>query len=148
MNSENSPSSHSIVGLLRELRDDASTLLNKQLALIKAELKENASEAATQVAKVAMAGAVILVGAVVLLIGLGQLLGVLLVAAGIAPETAQWLGSVILGLVVALIGWARFVTARKALIHDTLAPRKTVETLKADERWAQSKLQPSHETSR
>jgi hypothetical protein len=148
MNSEPSTSPHSIVGLLRELRDEASTLLSKQFALIKAELKENASEAGTQIAKIAAAGAVVMIGAIVLLIGLGQLLGILLESAGLAPATAQWLGSVLLGLIVVVIGWAMFASARKALSHESLVPHKTIETLKADERWAQSKLQPSHETSR
>jgi hypothetical protein len=149
MNSETTVSpTHSIVGLLRELRDEASTLLNKQLALLKVELKENATEVGTQFAKIAAGGAVAAIGAIVLLIGLGQLLGVLLESAGLAPATAQWLGSVILGLVVVVIGWAMFTSAKKALAHDSLVPRKTVETLKADERWAQSKLQTSHETSR
>jgi hypothetical protein len=83
------------------------------------------------------------VGTIVLLIGLGQLLGVLLEAAGLSDDTAQWLGPVILGLIVAVVGWAVLAKARKALADDSIVPRKTIETLKADQQWAQNKLQPS-----
>ena len=98
------PQTTSIPSLLRELRDDASTLIKQQVTLAKVELKENVSRLGGHVAKIAVGGVVTFVGAIVLLIGLGQLLGVLLEAAGLSDDTAQWLGPVIVGLVVAIIG--------------------------------------------
>jgi H+/gluconate symporter-like permease len=147
MNSDTTTQSNSIPGLLRELRDDAGTLLKQQVTLAKVELKENVSRLGGHVAKIAVGGVVTLVGATVLLIGLGQLLGVLLEAAGLSDDTAQWLGPVIIGLVVAVIGWALLSKAKKALAHDNIAPRQTFETLKADQQWAQNKLQQSHEST-
>jgi len=141
------PQNTSIPSLLRELRDDASTLIKQQVTLAKVELKENVSRLGAHVAKIAVGGVVALVGAVVLLIGLGQLLGVLLEAAGLSDDTAQWLGPVIVGLVVAIIGYAMLAKAKKALTQDSVAPRQTIETLKADQQWAQNKLQHSHEST-
>ena len=147
MNSDPTTQSTSIPGLLRELRDDAGTLLKQQVTLAKVELKENVSRLGGHIAKIAVGGVVTLIGATVLLIGLGQLLGVLLEAAGLSDDTAQWLGPVIVGLVVAVIGWAMLAKAKKALARDNIAPRQTIETLKADQQWAQNKLQQSHEST-
>ena len=138
---------NSIPGLLRELRDDAGTLLKQQVTLAKVELKENVSRLGGHVAKIAVGGVVTLIGATVLLIGLGQLLGVLLEAAGLSDDTAQWLGPVIIGLVVAVIGWALLSKAKKALAQESITPRQTIESLKADQQWAQNKLQHSHEST-
>jgi hypothetical protein len=140
------PSSTSIAGLLKELRDEASTLVKQQIALAKAELKENATRTGSQVAQIAVGGVVTFVGAIVLLIGIGQLLGILLQATGLSDDTAQWLGPVIVGLVVAIIGWSMLARAKKAIATEAVAPRQTIETLKADQQWAQNKLQPTHES--
>jgi H+/gluconate symporter-like permease len=147
MNSDPTTQSTSIPGLLRELRDDASTLLKQQVTLAKVELKENVSRLGGHVAKIAVGGVVTFVGAIVLLIGLGQLLGVLLEKAGMGEDTAQWLGPVIVGLIVAVVGWMMLAKAKKALAKESIAPRQTIETLKADQQWAQNKLQHSHEST-
>ena len=147
MNTDPTTQSTSIPGLLRELRDDAGTLLKQQVTLAKVELKENVSRLGGHVAKIAVGGVVTLIGATVWLIGLGQLLGVLLEKAGMSEDTAQWLGPVIIGLVVAVIGWSLLSKAKKALARDNIAPRQTIETLKADQQWAQNKLQHSHEST-
>jgi H+/gluconate symporter-like permease len=147
MNSDPTTPGTSIPGLLRELRDDASTLLKQQVTLAKVELKENVSRLGSHIAKIAVGGVVTFVGAIVLLVGLGQLLGVLLENAGMSEDTAQWLGPVIVGLVVAVIGWMLLSKAKKALAKESIAPRQTIETLKADQQWAQNKLQHSHEST-
>ena len=147
MNSDPTTQSTSIPGLLRELRDDAGTLLKQQVTLAKVELKENVSRLGGHIAKIAVGGVVTLIGATVLLIGLGQLLGVLLEAAGMSEDTAQWLGPVIIGLIVAVIGWSLLSKAKKALARENIVPRQTIETLKADQQWAQNKLQQSHEST-
>jgi H+/gluconate symporter-like permease len=147
MNSETTTQPNSIPGLLRELRDEATTLVRQQVALAKVELKENVSQLGGHLAKIAVGGVVTFVGAIVLLIGVGHLLGVLLETAGFSEDTAQWLGPVIVGLIVAVIGWVLLAKARKALAAESIAPRQTIETLKADQHWAQNKLQHSHEST-
>lgn len=146
MNPDTTTQPNSIPGLLRDLRDEATTLLRQQVALAKVELKENVSRVGGHLAKIAVGAVVTFVGAIVLLIGLGQLLGVGLEAAGLSEDTAQWLGPVIVGLIVAVIGWALLAKAKKALASESIAPRQTIETLKADQHWAQNKLQHSHES--
>jgi hypothetical protein len=146
MNQELSQTS-TIANLLRELRDEASTLLRQQVALAKVELKENMSRLAGHAAQIAVGGLVAFAGAIVLFIGLGHLVELLLIHAGLEQENAQWLGMVIVGVLVALTGAVLLAKAKKAIAHDQLTPRQTVETLRTDKQWAQEKLQHSHEST-
>jgi hypothetical protein len=142
MNSESSPP-HSIPGLLRELRDETTTLLRQEVALAKSELKENATRVSEHTLHIAIGGFVCYAGVIVLLIGIGHLLGALLVRAGIDEQVAQWLAPSIVGLIVALIGWAMFAKAKKALAHDGLTPHQTIDSMRDNKDWAQHKLHPS-----
>jgi H+/gluconate symporter-like permease len=146
MNSDVSQSA-SIADLLRNLRDEAGTLIKQQITLAKVELQEAGSRLGSHVANIAVGGVVICVGAIVLLIGVGHLLGVLLEKAGLSEATAQWLGPVIVGLVVAVVGWVMLSKAKKALAQESVVPRQTIETLKADQQWARNKLQQPHEST-
>lgn len=134
---------NSIPNLLRELRDETTTLFRQEVALAKTELKDNVSRATSHAIQVAVGGFVAYAGVIVLLIGLGHLLGALLTRAGLDPDVAQWLAPTIVGLAVALIGWFMLNHAKNALTHDDLAPRQTMESLKTNKQWAQSKLSHS-----
>lgn len=142
MNSDSSPST-SIPHLLRDLRDEATTLLRQEVALAKTEMKENVSRMSSHAAQLAVGGFVAYAGVIVLLIGIGHLLGALLIRGGMDPEVAQWLAPSIVGLVVALIGWAMLSKAKRALSHDDLTPRQTIDSLRDNKQWAQRNLHPS-----
>ena len=135
---------NSIVGLLQNLRDDSTHLFRQEIALAKAELKQTASQIGRHAAEIAVGGFVAYAGVIVLLIGLGQLIGVGLVRAGLDPDIAEWLAPTVVGLVIGLIGYLMLAKAKKALAHDSLAPKQTIESLKTDKQWAQEKLHTSH----
>ena len=140
---ESSPPAHSVPALLRELRDETTTLLRQEVALAKTELKENASRVGSHAAHIAIGGFVAYAGIIVLLIGIGHLLGALLVRAGMSEQVAQWLAPAVIGLVVTLIGWAMLAKAKSALAHDELAPRQTIDSLRDNKQWAGQKLHHS-----
>ncbi len=142
MNPETVPSP-SIPTLLRELRDETSTLLRQEVALAKTELKENVSRAGHHATQIAIGGFVAYAGIIVLLIGIGHLLGAVLVRAGLDSQLAEWLAPSVIGLVVAIIGWSMLAKAKSALIHDDLAPRQTLDSLRTNKQWAQHKLHHS-----
>jgi hypothetical protein len=146
MTPENSTTS-SIAGLLRELRDEAGTLLRQQVTLAKVELQENFSRLAGHAAQIAVGGLVAFAGSIVIFMGLGYLVSLLLIRVGLEPGNAQWLGLVLVGALVAITGALLLGKAMKALAQDPLSPRKTVESLRTDGRWAQEKLQTSHEST-
>ncbi len=142
--SSDASQSNSILGLIQNLRDDTTRLFHQEVALAKAELKANASHIGRHAAEIAVGGFVAYAGVIVLLIGLGQLIGVGLVRAGLDPEIAEWLAPTAVGLAIAIIGWLMLAKAKRALAHDTLVPTQTIDSLKADKQWAQEKLHTSH----
>lgn len=134
---------NSIPTLLRELRDETTTLFRQEITLAKTEMKENASQVAHHAAHIAIGGFVAYAGVIVLLIGIGQLLGALLVRAGLDPNVATWAAPTVVGLVVAIIGWSMLSKARKAMAHEDIKPQQTIETLRENKQWVQSKLHHS-----
>ena len=143
MNHDSTPPTqhpNSIPSLLRELRDESTTLFRQEVALAKTELKDNVSKMGGHVAQMAVGGFVAYAGIIVLLIGIGHLFGMLLVKFGLDESVATWLAPTIVGLVVAIIGWAMLNKAKNAFSHDELAPRQTIDSLRTNKEWAQSKL--------
>lgn len=135
------PQPPSIGTLLRDLRDETTTLLRQEVALAKAELKENTSRMTAHALQIAIGGFVSYAGVIVLLIGLGLLLSSLLVRWGVDRDLAQWLAPAVVGLVVAGIGGGMIARAKRAMTHEDIAPKQTIETLRENKNWAQSKLQ-------
>jgi xanthine/uracil permease len=139
MNSDSNPSS--LPNLLRELRDETTTLLRQEVSLAKAELKENATRIGAHSIQIAIGGFVGYAGLIVLLIGVGLLISSLLVRAGMDRDLAQWLAPALVGAFVVIIGVSMVSHAKKAMAEEDLAPRQTVETLRENKHWAQGKLQ-------
>lgn len=144
MNSD-SPQSHpnSVPSLLRELRDETTTLFRQEVALAKTELRENVSKLTGHVVQIAVGGFVAYAGIIVMLIGIGHLLGALFVRLGMGENLATWLAPTLVGLAVGLIGWGMLSRAKNALTHDDVMPRRTVESMRENKAWAQNKLQHS-----
>lgn len=142
MNSDHS-NPNSIPVLLRGLRDETTTLLRQEIALARTEMKENVSRMGAHAAHLAVGAFVAYAGVIVLLIGIGHLLGALLVRAGVNDQVAQWLAPSLVGLVIALIGWALVNRAKHALAHDDVTPRQTIDSLRDNKAWAQGKLHHS-----
>jgi hypothetical protein len=143
MNSDPTPHPNSIPALLRELRDETTTLFRQEVALAKTELKDNAAKMGGHVAHMAVGGFVAYAGIIVLLIGIGHLLSALLVKFGMNPDVAAWLAPIVVGLVVAIIGWVMLAKAKAAFAHDDLAPHQTIDSLRTNKEWAQQKLHHS-----
>lgn len=135
---------HSIVTLLQNLRDDTTTLLRQEVQLAKAELSDKAAHLGKNVAQLSIGGFVAYAGVIVLLLGIADLVSYFLIQAGLERDLSQWLARAIVGIVIALIGWAMFAKAKKTIAAENVTPEKTVQTLKQDKQWAQNKLQQSH----
>lgn len=132
----------SLAALLRELRDETTTLLRQEVALAKAELAEKSSRVTRHAAQYAVGGFVAYAGVIILLIGLGYLLEAGLVSGGLDPAVAEWLAPIVVGLAVALIGWSMLAAAKRALAASTLVPEQTLQSLRENKQWAQNKLHP------
>jgi len=119
--------------LFRQLTQDSTTLIRQEIALAKAELRENMGGVARSAAMIAVGGAVALVGVLVLTAFLVILLGDLM--------GNYWLAALIVGLLFAVSGGVLVSTHLKRLRETNLRPDQTIETLQEDKRWIQSEIQ-------
>ena len=139
------PNTSTIGSLLQELRDDTTTLLRQEVALAKAEMTQKAKGLTTHVVQIAIGGFIAYAGLIVLLFGFADLLAVGLNRMGASPDLAAWLGPALVGLIVALIGYFMFSHARKAMAAETMVPERTIDSLRQNKEWAQTKIHNSNE---
>jgi hypothetical protein len=113
--------------LFADLARETSTLVRQEVTLAKTELTQKVSQVGRDGGKIGIGGAIAYAGflAVVaaLILGLGQFLPL-------------WLSALIVGLVVAGIGYGVLQSGVSALKRADLTPQETIETLKEDAEWA------------
>jgi len=129
----------SIGQLLKELTHETSTLLRQEVNLAKTEMSEKVSRAGANLGEVAMGGGVALLGAIALLLaviyGLGAILNNFL-----SPETASWLAPLIVGGILAAVGYSMIKKALETLKRESLAPEKTTQSLQENKEWLKQKI--------
>lgn len=130
----------SIGQLLKELRDETTTLLRQEVDLAKTEMSEKASRVGSNLGSLAMGGAVAFLGALALLAavvyGLTSLLDQFM-----SLGVAVWLAPLIVGIVLAVIGYSLVQKALQTLKQESVTPRKTTETLQENKEWLRAKVQ-------
>lgn len=131
----------SIGMLIRELADEARDLFRQEVALAKSEASEKASLFGRNAAFVAAGGLVAFAGALFILGALSVLLSWIFRNAGLSPEVSSWLGPLVVGLVVALIGYLLLNKGLKTLKDGSLKPERTIQSLREDKQWTQQRLQ-------
>jgi hypothetical protein len=132
----------SLGDLLSELANETTTLVKQEVALAKTEVRtevqratDEAKTAAKNAGYIAAGGAVAYTGLIAAVIGLGWLLGEILF-------DLEWLGILLVGLLVAAVGYAlvkkgleRLKREMEALKRTDLKPERTIKTLKEDKEW-------------
>jgi len=117
--------------LFADLARETSTLVRQEVTLAKTEITQKASEVGRDGGKVGIGGAIAYAGllAIVaaLILGLGEFLPL-------------WLSALIVGVVVAGIGYAVLQSGVSALKRANLTPHETIETLKEDAEWAKDQM--------
>jgi|SRR5215207_2987639 len=117
----------SVGQLFADLSHQMTTLVRQEVRLASTELSQKASRVGREVAILAVGGLVAYAGFLALVATAVLLLG---------QVVPWWLAALIVGLVVAGIGYFLVQRAIGALQRTDLAPRQTVETLKEDITWA------------
>ena len=118
--------------LVRQLAQDSATLVRQEVALAKAELRENVKGVMRDAAMVAVGGVVALLGVLLLVAFMALLVGDAL--------DEYWLGALIVGVIFLVTGGLLTRKFLSSLKHDCLAPEQTIETLKEDKQWLQSEM--------
>jgi uncharacterized membrane protein YqjE len=115
--------SESTLGLLRRLTTEVVTLVRQEIQLASAEISRSLLTALKGAASVAVGGAVLYAGLLVLLLA---------AVLGLSYVVAAWLAALIVGLVVGIIGYVMVHAGLKALDPDKLKPDRTQESLQRD----------------
>ncbi len=113
--------------LFSELSQDTTTLIRQEVNLAKTEMSQKASRVGKDVGFMAAGGAVAYAGLLAILAGVIALLGLVI---------PLWLSALLVGLVVAVVGYFLVKRGLDALKQEELAPRETIQTLKEDKEWA------------
>jgi CDP-diglyceride synthetase len=130
----------SIVYLLKKLRDDTTALVHDEISLAKTEISEKIASTARNVSYLGIGALVAYAALLMILQGISLLCGELFILWGASEATATLLGFLLVGVVVGAIGAFLIGKALETLKKEPLTPTKTVETLKEDKEWVQSKV--------
>ena len=113
--------------LFSELSQETTTLIRQEVNLAKTEMSQKASRVGKDVGFLAAGGAVAYAGLLAIIAGVIALLALVI---------PLWLSALLVGLVVAAIGYFLVRKGLDALKQEGLAPRQTIETLKEHKEWA------------
>lgn len=117
----------SIISLFSDLFRETSTLVHQEAELAKAEISEKVSEVGKGIAALAVGGAIIFAGFMVLLFAASNGLALML-----PPEHADWLAPLIVGLAVIVLGFIALAMGKKELSGTNLTPSRTMNSLRRD----------------
>ena len=131
---------HSLVTLIRELRDETTTLVRQEIALAKAEACEKASRLGRNMGYIGAGMALAYAALALLLLGFRDLLSTALINAGVSPEMTNWISAFSIALIVAVVGWSLIAKGKKALAAEGLTPQKTLKSLRDDKQFIKQKL--------
>ena len=137
----NSPlhTGRSLSDLIRELRDETTTLLRQEVALAKTEMSEKINTVTRNVAFAIVGGAVAHLALIFLLLSASGGIETGIEATEAAPH-GQWIAPLIVGLVVGAIGALLLMKAKSGLSKANMKPQKTIESLQEDKQWLQRKV--------
>ena len=125
--------------LLKELTGEIRDLFRKEVELARTETAEKASRFGTNAAAVAVGAAVVLVAGFVLIEAVVRGLTALF-DQFMALELAVWIAPLLVGGVLAIVGYSRMKTALGRLRSESLMPQKTKETLQENAQWLKAKM--------
>lgn len=127
--------------LIKQLGDDATTLVRQEVALVKAEFAEKTKRAALDAATIPAGGAVAYAGVILMLVGITLAVGWGLIALGMAPLPALVVSFIVLGLIVTTVGAIVAKHAVNRVTQDDLTPSRTLESIHENKQWIKDKAQ-------
>lgn len=113
--------------LFAELSRETSTLVRQEVDLAKTELQTKASKVGKDVAYIGAGAAVAYAGF------LAIVAAVIILLAAVIP---WWIAALLVGVIVAGVGYYLIQQGLAALRRVDVAPRETIETMKENAQWA------------
>jgi hypothetical protein len=122
----------SLGDLFGDLARDMGTLVSQEVSLARTEITEKASQVSKDVAILAVGGFVAYAGLLAIIAGV-----IFLIADRGVP---LWASALMVGVIVAVIGYVLVQRGLTALKQQDLTPRQTLESLKEDTQWAKEQV--------
>jgi len=119
--------------LFADLAKESSVLVRQEVALAKAELTQKAGQVGKDIGFLAVGGLVLYAGLLAIIAAIIILIGSL--------GVPWWLSALLVGLIVAGVGYFLVQRGMQALKRENLAPQQTIETLKEDAQWVKEQVQ-------
>ena len=117
--------------LFGDLATDMSNLVRQEVALAKVEISQKAKYVGKNVGYLVVGGAVAYAALLAIIAAIIMLLD------NVMPS---WGAALLVGVVVAIIGWLLINKAVTALQQTDVTPHETVETLKEDAAWVKQQI--------
>lgn len=121
---QNRTDERSLGDLFAELSRETTTLVRQEINLATTEMGQKATRAGKDVGFLAIGGAVVYAGALAIIAAIILALG----QAGVP----WWLAALIVGVVVAVVGYVLIRRGLDNLKREDMVPRQTIDTLKGD----------------
>ena len=118
----------SIGDLFADLTRDMSTLVRQEVQLAKTEVTHKLSSVGKDVGFMVVGGLLAYSGFLALIAAIIIILG--------SVGVPWWLSALLVGIVVAAVGYFLIMKGRDALKRLDMAPHQTIQTLKEDAEWA------------
>jgi hypothetical protein len=118
--------------LFGDLARDMGTLVSQEVTLARTEVADTATRVAKDVAILAAGGLVAYAGLLAIIAA-----AIFLIADRGVP---LWLSALIVGAVVAALGYVLVQRSITALKQQDLTPRRTMQSLKEDTQWAKEQI--------
>ena len=131
MNENRSLENRPLGDLFGDLASEMSNLVRQEVALAKVEVAQKAKYVGRNVGYLVVGGAIAYAAALAIIAAIIMLL---------AKVMPNWGATLLVGVVVAIIGWLLIGKALAALQQTDLTPRETVETLKEDATWVKEQI--------
>jgi hypothetical protein len=131
--------SRSILDLLKEMVDEVRLLLRQEVHLARTEMMAKAKAMARHAGYIAVGGAVAYAGLLAIIGAACAGAIVLLAWAGLSLANALWLGPLIVGIIVAVIGYAMLQSGMNRLRKDDVVPHRTAQTMRENAQWLQER---------
>ena len=131
MNENRSMDNKPLGDLFSDLATEMSNLVRQEVALAKVEVGQKAKYVGRNVGYLVVGGAVAYAALLAIIAGIIMLLDKVM---------PNWGASLLVGVLVAGIGWLLIGKALSALKQADVTPRQTVETLKEDATWMKQQI--------
>jgi len=131
MNENRSLENRPLGDLFGDLATDMGNLVRQEVALATVEITQKAKYVGRNVGYLVVGGAVAYAALLAIVAAIIMLL---------AKVMPGWGAALLVGVVIAIVGWLLIGKAMTALQQADLTPRETVETLKEDATWMKEQI--------